>query len=204
MIVRFAVGLALALMLSNCGDNVSPFVNVARGFLAENERDPMYGKRLAAVNPELLEKFGFSVLFAELAATKTSSFMRPMERNGNVETWIGTHGNSLSIIDGIIVATRGYGHDLASSKRPSLDALTGYAKTGEVYEIIYRHWDAEGNLQTREGTCKASGGDEEVEEACTMDLIEFTNSYTFDQNGITSSLQWISPERGYLRTVQLK
>jgi len=204
MILRFAYGFALVLMLSNCGDNVSPFVNVARSLLAENESDPMYGKRLAGVTPELLESFRFSLIFAELDRTKTSSFMRPMERNGNVETWIGTHGNSLSMTDGIIVATRGYGYDLASSKRPSLGALRRYAKTGEVYEITYRHWDSEGNLQTRVGTCKASGWGDEVEEACKMDLIEFTNSYKLDPNGITSSLQWISPERGNLRTVRLK
>lgn len=204
MSLRFACGMVLVLTLSNCGDNVSPFVNVARSLIEENEGDPLYGKRLAGATPEILDKFGFSVLFADLAATKTSSFMRPMERNGNVETWIGTDGNSLSMTDGIIVATRGYGYDLASSKRPALSELRHYAKTGEVYEITYRHWDLEGNLQTRVGTCEASGGNEEVDEVCKIGVIEFTNSYALDLSGITSSRQWISPERGYLRTIRLK
>ena len=204
MILRFAYVAVLFVMLSSCGDNVSAFANVARDLLAENEKDPLYGKRLAGINPETLENLGFSVIYADLPSIQKASFMRPMERNANVETWVSTQGTSLSMADGIIVATRGYGYDLASSKRPTLSELQQNAKTKESYESAYRHWDLEGNLRTRVGLCKAARIANQIQEQCSINGLKVTNSYELGPQGITTSLQWISPERGYLKTIRLK
>ena len=204
MILRVACAALLVFSVAGCGDNVSPLVNVGRSLAAGTENDPMYGKRLAAAKPEVLEKFNFSMLYVDLPSIRSDTFMRPMETNGNVATWVGTNGASLSIVDGIVIATRGYGHDLASSRRPTLDELREYAATGALYEVVYRHWDFEENLRTRTGFCEASETQDGIEELCTLGTIQFANTYETTPHGVKSSRQWVSPERGYLRTIRLK
>ena len=204
MNMQVVSGVVLIAFLTGCGQNVPPLVQVGRKIAADAQKEDTYGQQLASVTPEVLEQFDFPILYADMASIRDETFMRAMESNGGVETWIGASGASLSVRDGIVLATRGYGHDLASSRRPTLDELLGYAGSGTLYEVVYRHWDFEENLRTRTGFCEASETTDGIEELCTLGAIQFTNTYELEDGDIKSSRQWISPERGYLRTIRLK
>lgn len=56
----------------------------------------------------------------------------------------------------------------------------------------------------RTGFCEASEMQDGIEELCTLVTIQFTNTYEITPQGVKSSRQWVSPERGYLRIIRLK
>jgi hypothetical protein len=204
MNVRVMSGLIVSAVLAGCGQNVPPLVQVGRKIAANAQQEDTYGQQLETVTPEVLKQIDYPLLYVEMASTRDETFMRAMESNGGVETWLGASGTSLSVADSIVVATRGYGHDLASSRRPTLGELREYASTGTLYEVVYRHWDFEENLRTRTGFCEASETQDGIEELCSLGTIQFTNTYEIAPQGIKSSRQWVSPERGNLRTIRLK
>lgn len=201
--MKIPVVLALSLLLG-CGQNVSPLVKVARKTVEGIQHQDTYGQKLGSLSPIALEKFNFPVMYVGMTAARHETVMRAMESNQGIETWVGESGTSLSIADGIVLSTRGYGHDLASSRRPTLGELKHYATTSERYKVLYRHWDFEGNLLTRVAHCEASETTAGVEERCSLHSIQFTNTYELNPVEVKSSRQWISPQLGYLHTIRLK
>ena len=204
MIKSREVFLCMIFALGGCGDNVPPLVEATREVFANAGVPDTYGSLLPDTTDELLAQFDFQILYVDVPSVRDETFMRPFEKNGGVETWMGPQGRMLSIVDGVVRGTRGYGYDLAAAQRPDLLTLSSAARRKERYSIIYRHWNDEEELITRTGYCNPREIPDGIEEICFLGDLEFTNSYELDRHGIKSSRQWISPERGYLRTIRLK
>lgn len=190
--------------LGGCGNNVPPLLEVTREMLSDAEAPDTYGALLPEINDKLLAQFDFQILYVDVPSLRDETLMRPFEKNGEVETWMGPQGRMLSIVDGVVHATRGYGHDLAASQRPNLPDILSYARRDKRYGIIYRHWNDEEELTTRNGYCDPRETPAGVEEHCFLGELQFTNRYELGSDGIKVSQQWVSPERGYLRTIRLK
>ncbi len=124
--------------------------------------------------------------------------LKRIGENQGVETWQSGDGVSVSVQQGVVVATRGLGFDLmAADVSPTLSAMAGgdpgpYRRqmrylTGDNHS---RYLAAGCVMETRNGT---------FTESCKTHRGSFTNQYQGDTgDAILASRQWISPEVGYL------
>lgn len=124
-------------------------------------------------------------------------------RNGDVDTWSSRDGISLSFQQGVLVASRGLGHDLMGAD--AARTLVALAEGGAgIYRRKMRYltgdyqsvWLAAGcSLQAAGG----EGGLLRMEEHCRAGNLDFTNQFWLDRNdSIVRSRQWISPQLGYI------
>jgi hypothetical protein len=175
----------------------------------------------ASLDRATLEAQGQPVLYATLPALGTSALMRPSGRNGDVVTWRTPDRVSLSLHAGVLVATRGLGHDLMSAEttraRAALSETAPGPASGAGYPRIYGYLDGEHRPQFRSFFCRVSGRDREVieilgarhavtriTESCSDPDLEFTNTHWRGPDGLAwKSRQWVGPDLGYLHTERL-
>ncbi len=152
----------------------------------------------------VLEATGSPVLAVSDPLLGTASFMTPIGANSGVITWANPGYQTISMRNGVILATRGFVTDLMSSEAPSADRLR--AGTGTFRRVNYV---LDGADQTRAVamTCSLSVSENEtitiigqsyvtrrVEEACTGEAGKLINVYWFDGTGkIRQSSQARSP-----------
>lgn len=131
--------------------------------------------------------------------------------NGTRSTWIDNRNISVTVEDGIVLATRGLSRDLMAANvaetRAALRAGGGDAKRTHEFitnldgisakvlqcRIVSKGPDMVERLQTRQNT-------DRFEENCQGAGLEFTNIYWVNRAGeVVRSLQAVSPEAGYLQ-----
>lgn len=215
---RIALLLGLALGLAGCGNDKSGAMTalpVKEILKAQIEK--LKGAPAAAPAPVLevdaatlaegrkvLEATGSPVLSVSDPVLGIASFMTPIGTNSGVVTWANQGYQTVSMRDGVILATRGFVTDLMSSDAPTADRLR--AGTGSYRRVNYV---LDGADQTRplEMTCSLSVSKNEtitiigkayltqrVDEACTGDAGSITNVYWFDATGtVRQSSQARSP-----------
>lgn len=129
--------------------------------------------------------------------------MKLVGRNGAVETWMSFDRYSVSLQEGFVVATRGFGFDMmAGDALASLEAMA--LLNGEEYGRQTRYLTGDNHSTWLLAACQMvlSGRDGALlrfDEKCHARRHVFTNHYWIDANGqIVKSRQWISPELGYL------
>ena len=191
---------SLLLLLTGCGNSVSPLVTSLRDQVTSIGDAETYGQLLSGATAGVLAQFNFSVMYVDVPVLHDETFMRPIETNTSVETWIGAQGAALYLSDGIVRATRGYGFDLAASERPTLQALLKNAGRGTSYGSIYRHWGPDEQLVTRRATCTARATPDDIEESCIIGTTHFTNAFTLKDNSVVASTQWVGEGLGYIMT----
>lgn len=128
-------------------------------------------------------------------------------RNDDVETWIAVDNISISLRRGVLVATRGLGHDLmGAGAENTLAALAGLAEGEYRRQMRYLTGDHR-TTYLNAGCSMAAVATEAVgasrvqrhEETCVARDHRFTNVFWTDGTGrIVRSRQWVSPEVGYL------
>jgi hypothetical protein len=190
----------MLLLIAGCGNAVSPLVTSLRDQVRSIGDEDTYGQLLPDTTPDVLAQFDFSVLYVEVPVLRDETYMRPIETNTGVETWIGAQGAALYLSEGIVRATRGYGFDLAASERPDLLALRKNAALGTTYGSIYRHWGADEQLTTRRATCTARATSDGIEETCLIGKTRFTNAFAIKDNSVIASTQWVGEGLGYVKT----
>ncbi|WP_171173376.1 YjbF family lipoprotein [Ruegeria sp. HKCCD8929] len=156
------------------------------------------------------------LLLAELADLETAATLAPSSRNGAVRTWASGDRVSLSLRHGVLVASRGLGHDLMSADvGNTLDMLDG--QTSGYYERFHTYLDGEYQTLYRTFRCKRSGARAErivifdrpqdttrIEEHCVSPGLKLTNIYWRGPDGfLWKTRQWVSPGAGYLTTERL-
>lgn len=191
---------SILLLVAGCGNAVSPLVASLRDKVTTIGDPDTYGQLLSSATPDVLAQFEFSILYVDVPVVLDETFMRPIETNTGVETWIGAQGAALYLREGIIRATRGYGFDLAASDRPTLQTLRENARLGTSYGSVYRHWGLDEQLVTRRATCTARTTPQGVEESCFIGTTRFANAFTIKNNLIVASTQWVGEGLGYVET----
>jgi hypothetical protein len=129
--------------------------------------------------------------------------MAPYGDNGPIRTWASNTYETVSLQDGILVATRGFGNDIMSSSAPSL----GQVKSGAgFFHRVYYYLDGADQSQRADFDCNfAASGSEtvavldkayatrRVTESCSNPDTSFENLYWFDGSGsLRQSLQFVS------------
>ena len=70
-----------------------------------------------------LEKDGQPIILASNGTLKYGNLLAPFGGNSGVETWSSTSYQTISLRDGVMVATRGFGPDLMSSVMPGIATI---------------------------------------------------------------------------------
>jgi hypothetical protein len=126
--------------------------------------------------------------------------MTPLGSNSGVVTWANPEYQTISLQNGVILATRGFGSDLMSARVPTAQQLS--AGTG-THQRVHYLLDGADQTISQSFTCQLSVSNNEtieilglayvtkkVEENCAGPSGNLTNTYWFDSQGlIRQSLQ---------------
>lgn len=159
-----------------------------------------------------LDQVQTPLIAAALTGPGTFATLAPVGRNQDVVTWRSADQITLSLKQGVVVATRGLGQDLmAADVDGTLAMLAGATGT---YTRIQTYLDGEYQTQFTAFTCRIEGAVREpieivehqhqtrrIEESCFASDLRIANTFWVDAGGtVWKSRQWISPALGYMET----
>ncbi len=218
---------AVALTLAGCGndtgktENASIARNVASGIFARL----MPGKKAKAGAPMGQEELALAglrsnagpLLLATIESQGATTILGMVGENGGKRTYATPSQQNLVLRSGVLVATRGLGHDLMSSDLGPTPGLLAARQAGSA-KRIQRYLDGEGIERPLRLSCTLTPGTDQsysfagtdwsglqMIENCTGSGLSIDNHYLVAANGtIILSRQWIGPKLGYvtLQTVR--
>lgn len=150
---------------------------------------------------EFVRPLSSTLLTIDIPARGAQATLVLVARNQGVETWQTGDNVTVSMRNGVIVATRGLGFDvMGADVQPTLAALSSQ-KSGQ-YPLARRYLTADNKADVVTATCtmgrSGAGG---YVESCTSRDGTFKNEYWLDGAGrIVRSKQWIGPDVQYLAT----
>lgn len=216
LVMALAGGLAL---LAGCTNTPGGIGGVE--ILKNMQKARAAGAAPAALDPAALSKALASttepVILIVTEATKTPNLSLRIGSNGDFDTYANQSRQSLTLKDGLIVATRGLGDDLLSSSTGGAEALIRARKAGTVKREM-RFLNAENQVIQRDFTCAIAPGPvtdvpsatgtfraTQVVERCVRPGLTLDHAYFVNAQGqIVQSRQWVGPRNGYLLVQQLK
>jgi len=152
----------------------------------------------AALTPAVLARINVPTILAQVPARNAVALLTEVGTNQGVNTYLTADGISISLRDGMIVATRGLGFDLmrADTERPVV-AITAPPQT---ISRAYDHLDGENHLVSVTYECAyVKISSRQTKETCSSPQQRFENVYQRNQAGkIVSSRQWVSPQIGWI------
>lgn len=209
-LIRFGIVGAALLALAACSSESSqPNVtgSLVKGVVAKVKGEkppptPTVEQLRAAVTPEVRAANGnVPVIIAGAVRKPVNSVLFMSGQNGDVRTYLTPDSISLSLRDGILVASRGLGEDLMSADvsgvRDRIRAGSGQANRG------HRYLNGENQIYVRTFTCTYAKSGAEVVESCTGESDSFENRYVLRNGQIAVSVQWLGPNLGSFRIEDL-
>ena len=171
---------------------------------------------LAAASPAalsdvraVLEADGQPIYLVVYPSLGYSKLMAPYGQNGDVQTWSSTNFETVSLRQGMLFATRGFGPDLMTATGPTVaEIATSQGQANRHYFYL----DGSDTTRAFDYTCRRSsaGGEtiqvlgrsyaaRKVSESCVGPTGSFKNTYWFDQRSILrQSSQMVVPNRDNL------
>ncbi|MCK0097153.1 YjbF family lipoprotein [Yoonia sp. F2084L] len=160
---------------------------------------PSFDALRAGFTPAVMAQIDGPVLLVSIPTLGTAAALTRTSVNNGVETFLTADGISISLQDGLVVATRGLGFDLMTADVSEVSRALRGGQSSAVR--IHRYLDGENQLVTRSFVCRYTNPvGQGTQEQCTSRLGIIENSYIVDKNGLfSSSRQWISPQIGDMR-----
>lgn len=133
----------------------------------------------------------------------------PVSNNGPRTTWVSAEGASVTIEQGVILATRGFGADLMGLQTPTTgDAFRNPSNYTRTHDLL----NGLGQIERFDYQCVSSFLKEETlvisdkshettayQEVCEGEQYIFTNVYWLTSDDtFVQSVQWVSPELGQI------
>lgn len=210
---RGVAALAALLALSACGNAPSrgddpSLLNVARQTVAQvvarrgepaeaaAPRDPAEMAATAlSVNPGPLILVG-------LEGLGTTQVLAMTGQNGGMRTYMTPNEQAVILRGGMLVGTRGLGHDMSATEAGQSAALIRAGQSGQAQRTL-RYYAADGRERPLPFTCRIGPGPKAgvMVESCEGNGVSFQNNYMVSGSAITVSRQWGGPGLGYL-TIQ--
>lgn len=173
---------------------------------ATTENDPAVQEGLRAYRAQL-EAAGQPILLASIATLKYGTLHAPFGRNGDVATWSSPGYQEISLRNGVLIATRGFGPDLMSASAPSIATI---ARASGSTSRQYFYLDGADQRQVIEFTCNlAPAGSESITvmtkvhatrkviESCSGPAGSFENTYWLENGlNVRQSSQYMAPGIG--------
>lgn len=170
----------------------------------------------AALSRANIDAFGKPLLLAVREDEDIAATFTPIGSEGDIVVWQTPAGGQLTIADGIVIITRGYGFDIASS---DVEGVSDAIARGAGTAVRVHHFlDGAGRMRLRSLACRysaAPGGTvtlfglripntRRVTETCKTTRVTVTNTYLFDAAGtLWQSQQWFGPQVGTVRLTRL-
>ena len=152
----------------------------------------------AALTPAILAQINIPVILAQVPERDAVALLTKVGANQEVDTYLSADGISISLRDGMIVATRGLGFDLvrADTARP----LAAVMAPPQTISRAYDHLDGENHLISVAYECSyVKISSRQTKETCSSPQQRFENVYQHNQAGkIINSRQWVSPQIGWV------
>ncbi|MBL4813133.1 MAG: YjbF family lipoprotein [Rhodobacteraceae bacterium] len=201
---------AATLLLTGCSGGLSQLTDTLFG------RDVPANNARASLTRAQIDGAGRLLLLAELPELGLSATLAQVAHNGAVEVWTTADGVTLSLNNGVLVATRALGYDLISADvSGTLAALNGGG--GADYPRIHSYLGGNGQTVFRSFICSLSAPVAEsfvsferqrqthrYTETCHSSDVMIENTYWLGHEGaMWRARQWVGPEIGYLTTEKL-
>jgi hypothetical protein len=147
-------------------------------------------------------------MLVSLPSRGVGALLAAAGHNGDKVTWLSPDGIGVITRNGILIGTRGLGHDLMGADVADFELIT----SGAPNERLIERLDGTDQIQSLVFQCVLTGqAAEEIEiatqkvattrfdEACRNDSFIFTNKYWVNAEGrLVRSLQLVSPGVGYM------
>lgn len=146
------------------------------------------------VNPGPLIQTGFESL-------NRTQIMAMTGQNGAMRTYMTPSEEALILRGGMLVGTRGFGHDLSVAE-PQTESLIRAGASGSGSRVM-RYFAGDGLERPLQFSCTVGAGPNPgvTIESCQGHGVSFQNSYMVQGGQIAVSRQWIGPGLGYV-TIQ--
>lgn len=178
--------------------------------LGQKRTNPKVDAATLASLRGILVQVGKPILSVTVKKTSYANMMTPYGQNRSVQTWASGAPETVSLRDGILVATRGFGPDMMTSDAPDLSQVR--AASGGFHRVYY-YLDGADQPQALGFDCRYQAGSPDtvtvvgmsyathrVTEDCANPIYQFQNVYWFDGSGkLRQSDQFVSPELAYMR-----
>lgn len=209
--MRRLVLLAALLGVTACGPLAEnqPVVSALRGIadagsgLWQQESDPR-----ETLTRAVIDAASSDLLLSVPATADTATVYTKVSQNDDLITWISEEGDSLTLRDGLVVATRGLGNDLMGADLSQVHRVLvrGNGTVARLHEYL----NGEDQIITRAYQCEVVTVRSDVieifevkhqtrivSETCTGETGGFRNLYWIDTAGmIWQSRQWVSARFG--------
>jgi hypothetical protein len=209
---RLALPLCLALgLVAGCSSDGGDFARegvttVGRTVVSRvlsNRQAAAQGGGITATDAELRAFANRLIVVTGLESGVEAVFGAETE-NGDTIIWKSADNVTLTLRDGALVASRGYGFDLMSAEAPEVRGGQGEVVRDHYYlggdELIHRHryfCDLSSPGSERVVVTSVASTARVVLEDCEGEGQRFQNRYWIEPGGfIRKSVQWLGPENG--------
>lgn len=206
-----ALSLAAALALAACGTpsadgpTTGAMIRqaagqIASGTLRRGSEAPAEAPSPEAMAAEALRVNPAPLILAGLEGAGTTQVLAMVGENAGMRTYMTENSQALILRGGMLVGTRGLGHDLSVAEAGT-EALIRGRRAGNARRIM-RLYTGDG-LETPLGfDCTVQPEGQAMVEDCRAGSLAIQNRYLVSAGGaIPVSRQWISPGLGYV-TIQ--
>lgn len=218
-------GLALAAMvaaLAGCGNDRGEgpsnldLARQAVGQVAGGIGKGSGGAPAAPDNPEAMAARALAanpapLILAQLEDPPVPQVLAQVGQNGTMRTYMTPNRQALILRGGLLVGTRGLGHDLSVAEPGALAGLIRARQAGQGQRVM-RYISGDGVERPLPLTCTTAPGEtqsfafagrawqaRQVHETCTGQGVSIQNSYLVTADGqIPVSHQWIGPGLGHV------
>ncbi len=221
---------ALVLSLAACGSDAgkTETSNLARGLignmigLVKAGRSTADAEPSAAPTPDqiaagALESFAGPLMLVTIEALGKTTVMGLYGENGAMRTYALPSEQSIILRDGILAATRGFGHDVMSAETDAVAALILARKDGAAAKV-QRYLDSENVERPLPMDCTIQRADKseyevagltfsgtQMVEVCAFQGQTVASAYLVSEKGVVlASRQWIGPKLGYITLQTLR
>lgn len=159
-----------------------------------------------------LEKAGMPLMLLSSEGFGFEGFVAPRDSRGGIVNWGTSDGLLVTLRDGVLIETRGFGGDLMSSAMPGAGQISG----GGSYRRAYFSVGPDDQILRTDLTCSAQTVGTEtlsvyglayqtrhVIEACHGGDSAVSNEYWFQGSTIRKSREWVSPSLGYVELTRV-
>ncbi len=159
-----------------------------------------------------LEKAGIPLILVRNETFGTEAFIGPRDSRGTLVNWATADGILLTLRDGVLIETRGFGGDLMSSAMPGI----GQVLAGGSHRRSYFYTGPDDKIFRLDVTCSTQVAGSEtlaiyglayptrhLVETCRGDGAELQNEYWMQGGLIRQSREWISPTLGYVELTRV-
>lgn len=152
------------------------------------------------ITPALLAQLQGAVILTEINGA--GAVMVEDGRNKDMVSYVDSGRIGLSLVDGIVVGTRGLGDDLMTA---DISEIRAVLRSGGSAKRVHRRMTALNRIAVTGFECELVRDGSTVTETCYGPSAKFENTYVLDgADDIAASRQWLGSTSGYVTITRIR